>query len=189
MGVSPNREEFCLRTVLNHEANRLCCRRGHSERIRLAGPVPGVAASGEDHGVLRGFNLQPSRRRRSSARALSAEFGSIAVGTASTPSTRRVAARTEGVARPPTPVEFGRRDAIDTSRNTGQDLRRLQRGQGLGQEEGPRAAVGARAAEPLRGARARARAGAGARRSSSARARPGAGAGAPINPRGGACCY
>ena len=60
----------------NHAANRLCCRRGHGERIRRAGPVPGGAASGEDLGVLGRLSLQPSR---SSARARSAEFGSSGV--------------------------------------------------------------------------------------------------------------
>ena len=98
-GCEPKSRGVCSQTGCNHEAHRLCCRRGHGERIRRAGPVPGGAASGEDLGVPRGFDLQTSRRRRSSARALSAEFGSIAFGTASTPS-RRDASRPEPRASP-----------------------------------------------------------------------------------------
>ena len=56
----------------------MCCHRVHGGRIRRARTVPGRAASGEDLGVQRGFDLQTSRRRRSSTRALSEELGSQA---------------------------------------------------------------------------------------------------------------
>ena len=48
----------------NHEAHCVRCHRVHGGRIRRAGTVPGRAASGEDLGVQRGFDLQTSRRRR-----------------------------------------------------------------------------------------------------------------------------
>ena len=63
----------------NHEAHCVRCHRVHGGRIRRAGPVPGGAAGGEDLGVLGRLSLQTLPRRRSSARALSAEFGSQAV--------------------------------------------------------------------------------------------------------------
>ena len=45
----------------NHEAHCVCCHRVHGGRIRRAGTVPGRAASGEDLGVQRKFDLQTSR--------------------------------------------------------------------------------------------------------------------------------
>ena len=63
----------------NHEAHCVRCHRVHGGRIRRAGTVPGRAAGGDDLGVLGVLSLQTSRRRRSSARALSAEFGSYNV--------------------------------------------------------------------------------------------------------------
>ena len=104
----------------------VCCHRVHGGRIRRAGTVPGGAASGQDLGVFERFDLQTSRQVEAPV--------SLHV---------RALAAMDAVDAPPHAI------------HTGQDLRRLQREEGLRQEEGPRAAAEGRG-------RARGAAGAGA---------------------------